>query len=119
MAPVVKEQPQHEIPIERVVKIDIHRSDLIPYTTTPEHGFLRYVARIKQRLGAMRRKNGAPDFRTGIVDKNAMPVDNVDVRSCLKEVGNAGKRSWQQHIVAIEVAHDVAINAGEARVDRI
>ena len=62
---------------------------------------------------------GAPDFRAGIINKNTMPINNIDVWPLLKEIGNGSKRSRKQDVVTIKVRHNVAIDSREARIDRI
>src|SRR5829696_1891586 len=67
----------------------------------------------------MRRKHGAADFGSGIVDEDAMPVNEIDLRPLVEEIGDVGERSRQQRVVAVQVGHDVAIDALEAPVDGI
>jgi hypothetical protein len=65
------------------------------------------------------RQNGAANFGAVVVDKDPMPINNIDVWPLLKEIGNRGERSRKQDVVAVEVGHDVAINFCEACVDGI
>ena len=110
---------QHEVPVQRVVKIDVQRSDGVPYAAPPKHRFLRNIAGIAKRLGTVRRQNGAADFRTGVVDEDSMPVDDVDIRPFLEVIGDIGQCPGKQGVVTVEVGHDIAIDAGEALIDRI
>ncbi len=55
----------------------------------------------------------------GVIDKDAMPIDKIDVRPPLEEIGNVSKRSRQQRIVTVQVRHDVAVDACEPQVDRV
>ncbi|WMT72613.1 hypothetical protein NL528_31970 [Bradyrhizobium sp. Ash2021] len=48
-----------------------------------------------------------------------MPIDKIDVRPPLEEIGNVSKRSRQQRIVTVQVRHDVAVDACEPQVDRV
>jgi len=67
----------------------------------------------------VRRQNGATYFHSVRIDKNAMAINDVDVRSCEKEIGNICERSREKSVVAVQKRHNVAIDAGEASIDRM
>src|ERR1700676_5466701 len=110
---------QHKFPVERILKVRIYRTNRVPHPPAPTHRFLRNVAGVKQCSLAMRRQDGSTNFQTIAVNKNAMPVDNIDIRSRVKKVGNISYCTGQQDIVAVQVAHDFAIGTLETEVDRI
>ena len=110
---------QDKIPVQRILKIDIHRSDFVPHPAAPEHRFLGNVARVMQRLVVVRRQDGSTDFQSLVINKNTVAIDNVDVRPRIKEIGNKRKCSRKQRIVTVEIRHNVAIGFREAGVDGI
>src|SRR5216684_6075930 len=113
--------PQHEVPVQRKTKGFVDWSYPIPYVAAPEHCLLRNVSDVKESISVVRRKDGAPNFRSLRVDKYSMSVDDVDVWPRLKHMCNVGERIGEQRIVAVQIGHDVAIDGGslEAGIDGV
>src|SRR6266403_3622092 len=114
-------RPQHEVPVERITKGFVDWSYPIPYVAAPEHCLLGNISDVKESIGVVRRKDRPPNFRSVRVDKYSMSVDNIDVWSGLKNMGNIGKRARKKRIVAVQIGHDVAIDGGglEAGIDSV
>jgi hypothetical protein len=110
---------QDEVPVQCIVKVHVHRADGIPNTAAPEHCFLGNVARIVKRPLVVRRQDSSTSLVSLGINKNAVAIENVDIRPRLKEIGDIGKCARKKHIVTIEVRHDVAIGLREARVDGV
>ena len=67
----------------------------------------------------MGRQHGAADLEPFAIDEDAMAIDDVDMRMRREVVGDIGQRPRQQHVVAVEIGHDVAVDAGEAEIDGV
>src|SRR5229473_7630730 len=93
--------PQHEVPVQRKTKGFVDWSYPIPYVAAPEHCLLRNVSDVKESISVVRRKDGAPNFRSLRADKYSMSVDDVDVWPHLKNMCNIGERIGEQRIVAV------------------
>src|SRR3954470_5197902 len=65
----------------------------------------------------MGRQHGAADLESLAIDEDAMAVDNVDMRMCDEVIRDIGKCAGKQHVVAVEIGHDLALDAGEAEID--
>ena len=48
-----------------------------------------------------------------------MPVNNINVRPSLEEIGNIGQRAGKKDVITVQVGHDIALGALKAEVDRI
>lgn len=67
----------------------------------------------------MPRKDDASDFIVVSIDADAVAIHDIDVRVIAEELGHIGQRSRQQHVVAVEPGHDIAVDSAETKVDRM
>ena len=64
-------------------------------------------------------KDHAADVLVVDVDKNAMPIDEVDLGMIVEKIRDVGQCAGQQRIVAVEPAHDLAFDPRKAEIDRV
>ena len=112
--------PKDEIPIKRIVETFVERANRLPDPTAPEHRLLRHVVRPAQRRRVVRRQYRTSDLRSVLIYKNAMAVNEIDIGPSPECIRHISERAAQQHVVAIEISHDIAIaDLGEGPVDRL
>src|SRR3954468_22030234 len=64
----------------------------------------------------MGRQHGAADLESLAIDEDAMAVDDVDMRMCDEVICDIGKCPGQQHVIAVKIGHDLALDAGKPRL---
>src|SRR5262249_55585133 len=71
---------QDEIPIDGEAEALIERTDAVPHTAAPEHGFLRDVIHPHDGAAVVVRQHAASRLHAGAIDEDAVAVDDIDFR---------------------------------------
>src|SRR6266850_7592206 len=95
-------EPQNEIPVHSELKCFVYfASNALPDTASPEHRFLRHKVDPSCNLVIVGRKNPTADFLIGLVNNNAVTIDDIHVRVARKKGADVLKRAWQDEVVRI------------------